>query len=149
MRSALVLLLNGVCIQLKGGDSLLYHAFKVYKLAPELRWTAGGYIWAPDQTVDLNIDGGSSPITTRPRQGIPPMRGAFSTQRGYDDDGEEGEDIRVKVQRSGAMSLTEAEVEILEMTPPGPVTKEKVPFVSEHGEIEKLVVNALMVVYVP
>ena len=48
-----MLLLNGGCLQLKGGDSLLYHALKVYKLAPEIRWTAGGYIWAPDQTVDL------------------------------------------------------------------------------------------------
>ena len=40
------------CSQLKGGDALLYHSLRLYKLSPELRWAAGGYIWPVDSTVD-------------------------------------------------------------------------------------------------
>ncbi|KIK35792.1 hypothetical protein CY34DRAFT_26522 [Suillus luteus UH-Slu-Lm8-n1] len=39
---------------LKGSNSLLYHALKVYKLAPELHWAAGGYIWPIDWTINTN-----------------------------------------------------------------------------------------------
>ncbi|KAF8066040.1 hypothetical protein FPV67DRAFT_1653670 [Lyophyllum atratum] len=33
--------------------TLLYHAIKLYKRAPELHSTAGGYIWPTDRTVDF------------------------------------------------------------------------------------------------
>ena len=140
-------------MQLKGGDAILYHAFKVYKISPELRWTAGGYIWSAEQTVNI-VDDEEPPLIARPsyglpsRQGVPPLRGAFSVQGDHED--EETEDIRVKVERSGAIPIEEAEVSVLtDQVYTGPVTKVRVPFVASNGELERLVVNALMVVYVP
>lgn len=128
---------------------MLYHALKVYKLAPELRWTAGGYVWSVDQTVDISSDDGSGPITTRTsRPGVPPVRGTFSTQGDYDDN--ETDDLRAKVERSGGIPLAEAEIDVLnDPVYPGPISKERVPFVSASGDIERLVVNVLVVVYVP
>jgi len=36
---------------LKGSDATLYHALKLYRLTPELRWTAANHIWPVDKTV--------------------------------------------------------------------------------------------------
>ena len=33
---------------------MLYHSLRLYKLVPELRWAAGGFIWPTTATVDLN-----------------------------------------------------------------------------------------------
>lgn len=41
-------------MQLKGSDAVLYHALRLYKLNPELRWAAGGYVWPVDKTVHLS-----------------------------------------------------------------------------------------------
>ena len=140
--------------QLKGGDSLLYHALKLYKLAPELRWTAGGYIWALDQVVDLapsEADDGSPTGSGRipfavlngTRSVASPLRSSFSTAS------ESGEDdMRTRVKKSGAVALTDAEIVLLSDASLGPVSKERVFFV-QGGELEKLVVNILLVVYVP
>ncbi|KAH8101731.1 hypothetical protein BXZ70DRAFT_72160 [Cristinia sonorae] len=139
---------------LKGGDSILYHALKLYKLAPELRWTAGGYVWALDQVVDLSIDTEEESPTSRvpfsvlngPRASVvaSPLRTSFSTSS------ESGEDdIRTRVKRSGAISLADADIVVLSDSSLGaPITKERVFFV-QSGELEKLVVNILLVVYVP
>ncbi|KAJ7177261.1 hypothetical protein C8R43DRAFT_974722 [Mycena crocata] len=40
-----VLVAESLFPHLKGGDSILYHVLKLYKLGPALHWTAGGYIW--------------------------------------------------------------------------------------------------------
>ena len=139
---------------MKGGDSILYHALKLYKLEPELHWSAGGYIWPVDQTVDFNVEIRDSPLSQSARlspggssrQSTPsPISGMCSIP----DVGESTEDIRSKVERSGAIRLSDAGIVLMSApTSPGGVAKERVPFV-RGGELEKLVVNGLLVVYVP
>jgi hypothetical protein len=139
--------------QLKGGDSLLYHAVKVYKLTPELHWTAGGYIWPVDRTVEcgpenLDVDTMIRPpfgVLSGPRQ--PALRGSFSMYTG--EEVEEADKLRYRVEDSGAVLLAEADINILmDWNAPGPVGKERVPLVT-GGALEKLVVNVLLLVYVP
>lgn len=140
---------------LKGGDSLLYHAFKLYKLAPELRWTAGGYVWPVDRTVECSNDvPHHGRIMPDPHYRSPPLQGVFSTHIPRTDlehlDAHERKNLRWRVEHSGAVLLEEDD--IMEMSlelslPEGPITKERVPFVS-GGQLEKLVVNILLVVYV-
>ncbi|KAI0649899.1 hypothetical protein C8Q79DRAFT_997888 [Trametes meyenii] len=142
---------------LKSGDSILYHALKLYKLSPELRWTAGGYIWAVDQTVEFANEAAESPTASVARQPLsvlsgarlPPIRGPFSS--GSEPGEDEVDDLRHRVMKSGAVPLVETDIVIVSdiVTFPGLIAKERVPFVSALGEIEKLVVNVLMVVYVP
>ncbi|TFK32163.1 hypothetical protein BDQ12DRAFT_692899 [Crucibulum laeve] len=145
---------------LKGGDSLLYHAFKMYKLAPELHWTAGGYIWPVDRIVEFfgedivaksPTQGGRMPfgVVNGSRTGTPAVRGAFGAYGGGFQD-VEVDAVRSYVEASGAVSLAEADITLLtDWTNPTPVVgKERVPFVAA-GELEKLVVNALLVVYIP
>lgn len=149
---------------LKGADSLLYHALKLYKLAPELRWTAGGYIWPVDCTVECSDDIEPGTHGSRAIPGsimpealyrTPAMHGVFSTHNAGPEpdflDIQERKNLRWRVENSGAVLLEEAE--IMEMTvdldsPGAAITKERVPFVS-GGQLEKLVVNVLLVVYVP
>lgn len=84
---------------------------------------------------------------TGPLVRTPAMRGAFSA---YGDPAEEEADnLRYRVEDSGAIPLAEAEIFILSDWNSGfPAGKERVPFVS-GGELEKLVVNVLLVTYVP
>ncbi|KIK68427.1 hypothetical protein GYMLUDRAFT_154244 [Collybiopsis luxurians FD-317 M1] len=141
---------------LKGGDSLIYHAIKLYKLVPELHWTAGGYIWPVDRTVEITEQ--SPTLLDAPRghrTGSPPVRGLFShagsVRTGsvsgsvyYDSD---EETLVSRVQHSGAIPLAEADITILtDWNDPTPVVgKERAPFVV-GGELDKLVVNALIVI---
>lgn len=139
---------------LKGGDSILYHALKLYKLEPELRWSAGGYVWPVDRCVDLSADLEGSPMSQSARMPIvdglrqvsaspPRMVGVMP------DVGESTESLRAKVERSGAIRISQAGIVLLSApTSPGGAAKERVPIV-QSGELEKLVINALLVVYVP
>ncbi|KAJ7905875.1 hypothetical protein B0H13DRAFT_2508453, partial [Mycena leptocephala] len=141
---------------LKGGDSVLYHALKLYKLAPVLHWSAGGYIWPIDRSVEIFNDepaprgngyepvargNGYEPVVRgngSPSQPLPPMRGAPVDM------------LRVRVEESGAVPLADAEVTLLtDWRAPenAPVGKARVHFVSE-GMLEKLVVNVLLVAFV-
>jgi hypothetical protein len=144
---------------------------KLYKLNAELHWTAGGYIWPADHTVDffgddiagsqgqLNTPVGRMPVPTlgrmpvptlnTNRSGVPPVRGPFSNYSGATGD-ELVENLRLRAEKSGAIPLAEADISILtDWNVPNPeIGKERVYFVSD-GELEKLVVNVLMVVYVP
>ncbi|KAF8331787.1 hypothetical protein F5887DRAFT_984170 [Amanita rubescens] len=140
--------------KLKGGDALLYHSLKLYKLSPELQYTAGGYIWPVDRIVDLLGDvehsrpafPGSTSffVAHRPSDQVP-MRGTFSVYSDADD--EEMATLRARVETSGAVPLSEAEVTIL--SEPAPVAgRERVYFVSQ-ADLEKLVVNVLIVIFVP
>lgn len=147
---------------MKAGDALLYHAIKLYKLTPELHWTAGGYIWPVDRTVEFfgddiagsqakNLLPGRMPlgVLNGPRTPVPPVRGPFSSYGESDDD--EVDNIRSRVEDSGAIPLAEADITILtDWNSPSTsgIGKERVYFVS-GGELEKLVVNVLLVVYVP
>ena len=63
--------------------------------------------------------------------------------------GDSAGDLREKVEGSGSVRLIEAAISVLSApTSPGGVGKERVPFV-QGGELEKLVVNALLVIFVP
>ncbi|KAJ3514418.1 hypothetical protein NLJ89_g2387 [Agrocybe chaxingu] len=160
---------NTVVTQLKGADALLYDAFKFHKLAPELHWTAGGYVWPQDHTLEFFGDDiahrppnprGSPNINRSPFGGprgganIPPVRGAFGAYGGnptspYHNE-EETDTLRARVEGSGAVSLEAANITLLtDFNNPAPtVGRERVYFVS-NGELEKLVVNILLVVYIP
>ncbi|KAF9053865.1 hypothetical protein BDZ89DRAFT_938657 [Hymenopellis radicata] len=142
-------LAESIVPHLKGGDSILYHALKLYKLNPELHWTAGGYIWAVDQTVeslseDVSVPGPTmySPMPAYPlTMGTPAMRGAFGLP-----DADQVVNLRHRIEASGALPLPEADVTVL--TDGGTLGKERVPFVS-GASLEKLCVNTLIVVFVP
>jgi hypothetical protein len=141
---------------------VLYHAMKLYKLSPELHWSAGGYVWPVDRIVEVNGDPqgmrNSSPSRHHkmpvgligpggPR--TPVMRGTFSLAGEYGAEGE-ADMIRNRVEESGAIPIADAEISICTdwAQPAQPVGKERVPFAS-GGEMEKLIVNTLLVVFVP
>jgi hypothetical protein len=151
---SLVLSMLIFVFQLKGGDSILYHALKLFKLAPELHWTAGGFIWPINRAVECGTDPDGDDLSKSLdalQLGVrraPAIRsGAFST---YEDvERNLSNNLRWRVEDSGALPL--AESDILVLTPwngQEAVGKERVPFVS-MGELEKLVVNVLLVAYVP
>ena len=57
--------------------------------------------------------------------------------------------MRTRVKKSGAVPLSDAEIVVLsDSTLSAPISKERVFFV-QSGELEKLVVNIMLVVYVP
>lgn len=80
---------------------------------------------------------------------MPPIRGPFSSASEPGED--EVDDLRHRVVKSGAVPINDTDIMIVSdiVTFPGVIAKERVPFVSGLGEIEKLVVNVLLVVYVP
>ncbi|KAH9947860.1 hypothetical protein B0H21DRAFT_691224 [Amylocystis lapponica] len=136
---------------LKGGDSILYHAVKLYKLSPELRWTAGGYIWPVDATIDfidevgkeLNGSCGRMSVSMVNGGRVPPKRVPSS-----DPGDDEAADLRTRVERSGAIPVSDTDIVTLsDVSLAGPITKERVPFVA-GGEMEKLVVNVFLVAFV-
>lgn len=67
----------------------------------------------------------------------------------------EEDNLRWRVENSGGIPLAEEDI-LLMVTPDpaggppllGPISKEKVPFVSK-GQLDKLIVNVLMVAFVP
>jgi len=118
---------------LKGGDALLYQALKTFKLSPKFNWTAGGYVWPADRKVEIL--------------------------------GQDYDNLHKRVEKNGAMPLDATDILILTApthdqmqvpvaayggasgwaeVPQAEVGKERVPFVS-NGELEKLVVNCLIV----
>jgi len=67
----------------------------------------------------------------------------------------EEDNLRWRVENSGAVPLAEEDILLMATPDPaggppllGPVSKEKVPFVSK-GQLDKLIVNVLMVAFVP
>jgi hypothetical protein len=121
----------------------------LYKLSPELRWTAGGYIWPVDRTVECGpevSDGGSYN-----NSGRRPMSGGYGAGP-YADEGDHIINLQHRVEQSGAIPLAEADIVLLadkdmSGTMSGTISKERVPLVS-NGLLDKLVVNILLVVYV-
>lgn len=163
---------------------MLHHALKLYKLTPELHWTAGGYIWPVDRVVECSDD--LSPTTPSPPAPIPhpldgPYRSPTMMQASLlhspmmnlslgspmtsppksvpilmpDPAGTEEDNLRWRVENSGAIPLAEEDILLMATPDPaggppmvGPISKEKVPFVSK-GQLDKLIVNVLMVAFVP
>jgi len=67
----------------------------------------------------------------------------------------EEDNLRWRIENSGAVPLAEEDILLMATSDPsggppllGPVSKEKVPFVS-GGQLDKLIVNVLVVAYVP
>ncbi|PPQ65922.1 hypothetical protein CVT24_011255 [Panaeolus cyanescens] len=154
---------NTIIPRLKGADALLYDAFKFYKLEPQIHWTAGGFIWDVDSTLEFF---GDALEQGPPSRHATPAAGRFGNPRrtpisapepygnpygGAPAGGDIAEALRQRVEASGAISLAAAGVTLLtdvhQPTPPK-IGKEKVYFVSD-GELQKLVVNALLVVFIP
>ncbi|EJD01863.1 uncharacterized protein FOMMEDRAFT_134522 [Fomitiporia mediterranea MF3/22] len=174
---------------LKGGDALLYHSLRLYKLTPELRWAAGGYIWPVDSTVQCGNFFHNSPRplhnnlrsplastkqlvtpggrTRRIYSGIPRKAitngngngfsslyhepGSDSTDEDELDDRHDAVILRTRVEESGAMPIAQTGIRVLADDTLGvgdSVTKERVPYISAGG-LEKLIINVLLVVYVP
>ncbi|KAH8112813.1 hypothetical protein DFH11DRAFT_1604082 [Phellopilus nigrolimitatus] len=169
---------------LKGGDALLYHSLRLYKLLPELRWAAGGYIWPVDSTVECgSFVRGSPHASHHPRSplahpmspmAVSPMSPSGRHRRAYSgvprsgfslyrDSGSDSTDedelereheagaLRNRVEDSGAILLAQAGITLLADETLGAsdtVTKERVPYISAGG-LDKLVINVLLVVYVP
>jgi hypothetical protein len=105
-----------------------------------------------DRTVEVGSEnpdtlGGGALTMGGPHMGVPPVRGTFNA--GYGEPDETIDSLRARVEESGAVLLSEADITILSDWQAGvPISKERVPFVS-NGELEKLVVNVLLVTYVP
>ncbi|KAG6847954.1 hypothetical protein H0H93_004657 [Arthromyces matolae] len=151
-------LADSVVPLLRGGDSLLYHALKLYKLSPELHWTAGGYIWPVERSVDFvsqDIAEGhplwafAFPQAGKLPQDVPALRGPFGSAHFPDIATQEASNLRTKVESNGAMPLSEANITVLtgwEGT--ATVTGKERVYLISNGELGKLVVNVLLVVFV-
>lgn len=144
----------------------MYHALKLYKLAPELHWAAGGYIWPIDRTVECGNDAlvesptaaammpFSTPYSSPSKRNVPiPVRpmsyyGDPAEDEELDTMRTDADMIRSRVEESGAIALADAEISILSDWASGPMTKERVYF-ALGGELEKLIVNVLMVTFIP
>jgi len=136
---------------LSGGDALLYHALRSYELAPTLQWTAGGYIWPVDRPVDMSVE-----PPAPPRAASPPVRGMFgfsAPPAPAPPPPDEAEVLRLRVESGGGSPLSQADIMVLaDWDPTGQgsmsaIGKERVAFVT-NGELGKLVVNVLLVVFV-
>ncbi|KAG6873393.1 hypothetical protein C0995_016203 [Termitomyces sp. Mi166 len=140
---------------LRGGDSVLYHAIKLYKLFPELHWTAGGYIWPIDQSVDFVSQdiAEDHPLWGYVFPGrvsdVRPLRGPFNTTP-LVDAATQAANLRTRVEDNGAVPLPEANITVLTgwNASTAVAGKERVYLLS-NGELGKLVVNILLVVFVP
>ena len=83
----------------------------------------------------------------------PPGRGGSFGSFGFNPNDQEFDAIRSRVEASGATSLVDANITVLSdwsnLNVAAPtIGRQRVYFVS-NGELEKLVVNALVVIYVP
>lgn len=58
------------------------------------------------------------------------------------------EEMRMKVEKSGAVTLSEAGIVMLSDTSLGPIGKERLPF-AKGDDLEKLLVSGIIAVYVP
>ena len=103
-----------------------------------------------DRTVEVgsestDLNGGALTMGGS-RMGTPAVRGTFNA---YGEPEEGIDSLRARVEESGAVPLAETEITIMsDWQAAVPVSKERVPFVS-NGELEKLVVNVLLVTYIP
>ena len=136
----------------------MYHSLRLYKLEPQLRWTAGEYVWPADRVVDCGSAALNSPSMRSATSSRRRHRNRFALQSGFtfgsfsdssDEEQQEGDSIRDRVIISGAVPLSQAGITLVtdQETFPGRITKEKVPYI--YGDmLDKLMVNVILVVYV-
>ncbi|KAB5592963.1 hypothetical protein CTheo_3598 [Ceratobasidium theobromae] len=139
---------------LKGADAILYHAVKIYKLQPQLRYCAGGFIWPVDKPA-LIVDSARPPQSTTPFKRAGRSRSltrdsqlqAYQRRQEYEEDAELAE----KVQRGGAVPLADENITLLHSPEQGHIAKERVPFLASDAEntLDHLYVNVVLVVFIP
>jgi len=149
---------------LKGADAVLYHAVKIYKLTPQLRYCAGGYIWPVDKPA-LIVDSNRGPQTATPFKRAGRSRSLTRDGRSQSNLGgsrelqiyqrrqehEEDADLAEKVQRGGAVPLADENITLLHSPEQGHIAKERVPFLASDAEntLDHLYVNVVLVVFIP
>ncbi|KAJ7663166.1 hypothetical protein DFH06DRAFT_1189508 [Mycena polygramma] len=77
-----VMLAESLVPFLKGGDSVLYQSLKLYKLAPVLHYSAGGYIWPVDRPVEIFNDESAPPVPSSLPASSMSMGGAMPASLG-------------------------------------------------------------------
>lgn len=84
------------------------------------------------------------------RGNVPAVRGAFGSYPDPNYSAADVDAIRSKVYASGGVTLAEERITLLTdyKNPQPTIGRERVFFVS-NGELEKLIVNVLLVVYIP
>ena len=128
---------------------MLFHALKLYKLSPEVYWASGEYIWPADCVVATGAHRKYSGRQMQPRS-----MARSTSQRFYighpSDTEEEGPGIlRGHIEESGAVRILDAGITIISEKEifPGKSSRERVLYISAN-KVEKLMISALMVVYV-
>lgn len=150
---------------LKGADAILYHAVKIYKLQPQLRYCAGGYIWPVDKPALIIDGGGRGPQSATPFKRAGRSRSLTRDGRSQSNLGgsrelqvyqrrqehEEDADLADKVQRGGAVPLADENITLLHSPEQGHIAKERVPFLASDAEntLDHLYVNVVLVVFIP
>jgi hypothetical protein len=116
-----------------------------YNLVPDLHCMARGYVWPVDRVVDCSSNGvKGSPSKSH---GFPAVRGPYAPT--YAVDPYDAKRLRRRIENSWAIPLSELDIILLTYWDVHwPIGKERVAIVA-GSEIEKLVVNALMVTFVP
>ena len=155
---------------------MLYHALKLYFLAPELRYTAGGFIWPVDKTAEVSMFKGdshrrSSRNPSRHRSKSRHSRHGHRDRhdrshghyhRGgpiYDSDSEDYSSfsdeerdgsLASQVLASGAVPLAQTGIQLLTTHGQGAITRQKIPFLDkeEGAVLDVLYVNICMVLFV-
>lgn len=139
---------------LKGADAILYHAVKIYKLQPQLRYCAGGFIWPVDKPA-LILDDKRGPQSATPfnRAGRSRSLTRDSQMQSYQrrQEYEEDAELADKVQRGGAVPLADENIFLLHSPEQGHIAKERVPFLANDAEnsLDHLYVNVVLVVFIP
>ncbi|QRV99079.1 hypothetical protein RhiJN_27098 [Ceratobasidium sp. AG-Ba] len=150
---------------LKGADAVLYHAVKIYKLQPQLRYCAGGYIWPVDKPALILDSNRSGPQSATPFRTVGRSRSLTREGRSQSNLGgsrelqiynrrqeqEEDADLADKVQRGGAVPLADENITLLHSPEQGHIAKERVPFLANDAEntLDHLYVNVVLVVFIP
>ena len=117
-----------------------------YNLVPELHWTAGRYVWPVDRVVDCSSDGvKESPGKSH---GFPSVRGPYAPTYAVDPYADDAGKLRRRIENSGAIPLSELNIILLtDWDLRWPIGKERVAIVA-GSEMERLVVNVLVVMFV-
>jgi len=153
---------------------MLFNAVKLYNFKTDFRYTAGGYLWSPQHTIQL-LPLSELPISPTSSEGSDDSRrrgssvrnklsrrsnghlrknsnssdddDRMSLNRPFVDDGSQ-QSIQSQVIASGAISMMESDVFALTASTrriQGPVTKRPISFIS-NGILSRLWVNVLLVV---
>ncbi|KAG8927305.1 hypothetical protein FRC02_008318 [Tulasnella sp. 418] len=118
---------------LKGSDSALYHALRLYNLKPCLRYVAGGYIWPVNSPATIV----ASPTF------LEAIKRLALKSAGAD------EDLCVQIEDGGGVPLERENIVLATGQEQGRIGRERVAFLeARDGQLDYLHINVCMVVYV-